>query len=157
MRRRWAKTLATRSADCLAFHDTERTGDGRSLYRAHENLSCGARGGGGVLCVFSLLGPHLRANGILEEKALANANLRPGYGTFSTVPGDAGCVHAWQQIVIPVQEKTGSARQPPGPPRFALQKQGAPRQGRLKSQPLNSLIPCRSRIFRNSSSKRTFK
>ena len=64
-----------------------------------------ASGGGGVLYVFSLPGPRLRANGILEEKALANANLRTGCGTFINVYGDAGRVRGWQQIVIPVQKK----------------------------------------------------
>ncbi len=75
-----------------------------ALYGAHENLSGGASGAGCVLFVCSRPEPRLRADGILEEKALANANLRSGYGPFSAVPGDAGRVRAWPQIVIPVPE-----------------------------------------------------
>src|SRR2546421_7081413 len=110
---RSAKTLGARSADRIACHDIECTGIGRSLYSADENLSFGASGGGGVLYVFSLPGPRLRANGILEEKALANANLRTGCGTFINVYGDAGRVRGWQQIVIPVQKKRGGPLTPP--------------------------------------------
>src|SRR5882762_7741072 len=92
MRRRWAKTFAAGSPDRVAFHDNERTGDGRSVYRAHESLSYGACGGGLVLHLFSLPDARLRASGIHEKKVLADASLRPGWGIYSTVPGDAGRV-----------------------------------------------------------------
>src|SRR5882724_6913125 len=102
---RWTKTFAPRSADRVACHDIQRTGNGQSLYRTHENLSFGACGAGVILCVVSRFGPHLWRNGLLEKKALADASLHPGWGSFRTVPVYAGRVRDCQQIVIPVQEE----------------------------------------------------
>src|ERR1035438_8396539 len=79
----WPKAFAAGSADRVGFHDSERTGDGRSLYRAHENLSCGSSGGGFVLCIFSRLSPHLRANSILEEKAWLTQTFVLGAGLLA--------------------------------------------------------------------------
>ncbi len=94
----------------VAFHVSERTGDGHSLYSAHENLSCGACGAGSLLGDFSRPNPDLRTNSILAKKALANPSLHPGCGTLGDVPVYAGRVRGWQQIVIPVQGKKGAAR-----------------------------------------------
>src|SRR6266550_1636279 len=103
MRCRRAKTFPTRSADRFAFHDIERTANGRSLHSAHENLPCGACGRSCVLYIFSILGSRLWASGILKKKAFADTSPHLGRGTLRTVPVYAGRMFDWQQIVMLVQ------------------------------------------------------